>query len=53
MPQLTMSQLHKFLKAKIEPASNRIMKLLDYLSAYSFKPVLPEGERYDTHRLFE
>ena len=41
----------QILKAKTEPASNRIMRLLGCLSAYSFKPVLPEGERYDTDYL--
>ena len=41
----------QILKAKTEPASNRMMRLLDHLSAYSFEPVLPEGERYDTDYL--
>ena len=44
MQQWTMLPVTQILKAKTEPASNRIMRLLDPLSAYSFNLYYLKGK---------
>ena len=39
------------MKSKVEPATNRIKRLLEVLSSYSFNCVLHQGQRYDIKRL--